>query len=697
MSSSIKVTLKNDDVASVMEPSMTEDYINLHLTRTRIKILVEKTKLNKLLLNLIDDNESGNDSDFQMASQAEDSMLLMAEQETQEDPQEAASQEVLSQEEGPSQNEWKCPKCTKRYKHEKTMRNHLEKVHGMMDDSIQSIDERAFAPNQSSTHESAVDLVDERKRKRSDDEESEDGGEKPKGRARMSTIDEEIDDRILDDTMEGPGFRTSTQGLRNEAAEEYERAERNAIVMDEQEGEDLDASINRDRDKALANLEKKIKQKDDLLHNRCAKLADREAEIAELNELNDQKERLLFKANREIQEKDKKIQEMWKKLAEEKKRGASQNRISPEKEKLKDDVVKGTAHVKCLNGRVENLKRELDEAKKTIRRQGNDEKAYEKVRISLENTLMKLSAMEEKVEDYERERAKLLKRIPCTRPDCRRGNDCENSHKLRYEDRSEPKVNNWRKTILCKFFAQGYCEKSDEECNFIHDGGYSGGARRRIESVGSNEDSFNNYMNQRFKVARQDSVDSSIEVVEERKVNGGQKNSMAARDGANRYSEPRLAVALPDGRGFKRQNSVPAAKRRRTESTSSSNGASFSGNGQGASLRPQNEAPMSNPRSSRVDQMRRDGSRSRSRDQGLSRDGGRPRNWSPIRSPEDLDRSRPRDRDLREEIREMRGRGQQMRGSMRGRRGGRYHVNNGRAEEERRNNEMNGQGSGRKW
>ncbi len=65
------------------------------------------------------------------------------------------------------------------------------------------------------------------------------------------------------------------------------------------------------------------------------------------------------------------------------------------------------------------------------------------------------------------------------------------------------------------------------------------------------------------------------------------------------------------------------------------------------------------------------------------------RNWSPIRSPEELDRSRPRDRDLRIQMEERRGRGRGVRGG-RGRgmqrepsvRGNRYRESQEREGEE---------------
>ena len=271
---------------------------------------------------------------------------------------------------------------------------------------------------------------------------------------------------------------------------------------------------------------------------------------------------------------------------------------------------------------------------------------YQKLQLSLEQTLKKLAEVEQELEKLKKERAMLLKRIPCTLEKCERGKMCENSHLLKYEDRSEPKSNKWRKTVPCRYYLNGRCDKSDEECNFLHERPDEprGGRRRSMmtdqganrypvreseDEEWDNEESFNQIMNHRFRAIRDERADSSVEFMEE--VRRGD------REGSN-------------------MNGKPFLKRRRLDSTSSM--PEPSGNGGGAGERSRHSVPVNYQRSEdRYPTMRlrinqRPG-------MGESRE----RNWSPIRSPEELDRSRPRDRDLREEMEERRGRGRGNRGA----------------------------------
>ena len=198
------------------------------------------------------------------------------------------------------------------------------------------------------------------------------------------------------------------------------------------------------------------------------------------------------------------------------------------------------------------------------------------------------------------------------------------------------------------------------------------------------EESFNNIMNHRFRVLREaSSMDSSVEILEDR-----------------RRSEPPQGpqVPMPNGRGFqlKPRNGQPQQKRPRTDSNGSGANrepvgsmANWTGNGGGVEARSRFSAPLSNQRPNRREPtltMRLEAGRRSVEGGAEPRPGGsRGRNWSPIRSPEDLNRSRPRDRDLREEMGERRGarggrgRGQMSaRGSMRGRQRG---MNNNQQED----------------
>ena len=661
MSSSNNATLVTKDAVFMMRPQLNDSHCSgLHLTKSRIKIMTERLRINLDMIKLCNNFEG-----FQMASndpnQDKDSLSLLAEQE--DDQSQGASQSQDESSTQPSQG-WKCSKCPRSFKHEKTLLNHVAKKHGI----DESLNEDSFAPSRSSTHESAVGMEEdkgerekERKRKREDDEDSEED-ERP--RHRMGTIDEEeevLDERILDDTFDRDGVRSSTQGVLHEMAEVFQGAER--VMVDTEGGEGLDDSMDRANDKALDELERKLKLKDDLLHNKDAKLAQREAELAEARELKDQKDRILRKAHAELKEKQKEIEQMKKRLAEKNKVDFAKRAESPTKAKLKADLEKAATTIKCLTGKAENIKKDLEIAKRAIRKHDYDADTYKKVEASLERTLLKLADVEKELDHHVKERAILMKKIPCTREGCEWGRDCSNSHLLKYEDRSEPKDPNWKRKILCRFFMTGGCRETAERCRFLHQRPSEDRARDD-EVFTENEASFTGFMNQRHRRFRESgSLDSSVEVLEER------RRSM---------SREMPKVQMPNGKGFqdiRSKNGQPQHKRMRTEEgeldSNGIRGMSLpkSGNGMGAEARSRHSVPVNYQRPNQREPtltMRMEAGR-RSVESGMGGRAGpsRERNWSPIRSPEELDRSRPRDRDLREEMVERRN-GRGMRGSMRG-------------------------------
>ena len=97
----------------------------------------------------------------------------------------------------------------------------------------------------------------------------------------------------------------------------------------------------------------------------------------------------------------------------------------------------------------------------------------------------------------------------------------------------------------------------------------------------------------------------------------------------------------------------------------STNNRGWSGNGLGTEERSRRSVPLNIQRSQERQptlRMRMENNRRtvEQRERSFSQERPRPRNWSPIRSPEDLDRSRPRDRDLREEMNLRRGAGNSL-------------------------------------
>ena len=674
MSSLVNATLDADDMAENKGQIDQHDYeCRINLTQSSIRLMKIRTQLNLIRLNMCN-----NDQDFQMSgknnkdqdpNQDKDSLSLLAEQEVEEVQTQDEGTESQSQPQSQSQSQgltqeggvWVCPKqgCDKKYKKEKTLKAHIENKHGgcaeeakvvepvagpsganKIDDSL---DESSFAPSRSSTHESAVTLADDRadrKRNRSgnsDDGEGDDG--KPRAK-KLGLIDEEgLNLDLLDDTFEREGVRSSTQGILSEAAEVISRAERVVVELEEpMGGEDPDDSMNRANEKALTEMEEKLRLKDDMLHNKNSKLAEVEAELEEAREINDEKERLIRKASEDLKQMEKRVEEVNRKLAAaeaarkgEKIKPVKASINSPGKDQLKQQLEKQNRTIECLTRRAENVKKDLDLARRNLRKQETDSTTYQKLQVSLEQTLRRLDEAEQELEKLKKERSILMKKIPCKMEGCNRGRTCENSHSLRYDNRTEPRDNNWRKTVLCRYYLQGRCDKTDDECNFIHErpNNKKRDRSQEMEYEGDNSGSFTEVMNKKFRKVREERADSSVEIMEEYRGNNSRDMSWS--------------------RGNNRMNSSQRSGSERSMYERS-------GNERGAFERSRQSVPWNQNHNSQRSTNRNPTLRMTLRQEG-NQEGAAARQWSPIRSPEDLDRSRPRDRDLRESMGRGRGRG----------------------------------------
>ena len=431
---------------------------DIDLSILKINVLYCMTKSQILLLKWM----MGKNVDFQMANKMPelDSMSLMEEPSQEEG--------TLSQEKS-----WECPviTCTKSYRYEKHLRNHAKKVHEL------ELDE-SFNPQEASTYDEDFSTqlpVSGRKRKvREEDSDEEEVGEKPKREARLDSIKEEdnegLDYKLLDDSVD---LNTgSTQDVREAARDAFRKAEEADVSVN-----GLDDSLEKEEAQNLEEAKKKLKTKDDLLHIRNAKIAELEAEMEEHREINDQltralkktkaeREEVKKKAKKDIEEKERLVKGMMSKLVKLEKRSAS-----PGKDQLKEDLEKATLKINNLTNRVTNLSKDLKNATKDRRKAETDTSNYEKMRASLEKTVLEMEGIKRDLDEHKREKAKLMKRIPCTIRDCNNPRECGYSHHLRYEDRSVSKEAKWEKRVPCRFMSlPGGCNKSADECKFLHDG-----------------------------------------------------------------------------------------------------------------------------------------------------------------------------------------------------------------------------------
>ena len=419
--------------------------------------------------------------------------------------------------------------------------------------------------------------------------------------------------------------------------------------------------MERDKDKALSVLEEKLRLSEALCHNKDAKIAEKEADLAEAQELNDQKDRIIRKAMKEIDDFKARIEAITKRQAEVEKQRAKEkkeleekikreaNSKSPSKERLKQELEKSASTIKCLTGRQENLKKDLEIAKRNQRRQEADTVTYQKLQLSFEQTLKKLAEVEQELDKFKKEKAALLKKIPCTLENCDRGRFCENSHHLRYDDRTEPRDADWRKSVPCRHFLRGHCYDGDS-CKFLH-------VKPKVPEPREERRD-----NRRDWNKTQDSEDdqSLEEMVNWHRFRNVVENNDSGSGYGSREGSRDISVEITGEYRRNDSKSKPQKKRMRFDN---SNGDSEmrSGNGGGADERSRRSVPLNIQRSQErmpTLRMRMENSR-RSVEERMMPGPSRQRNWSPIRSPEDLNRSRPRDRDLREEMNSRRGRGGQ--------------------------------------
>ena len=643
MSSYDDVTLhENDEATNKMEAKSSKIDFDINMSIAKIRVLICNLKLSGVLLDFVFDD---NAKEFQMADKlpVTDSLSMLAEQETQASQDEGGSQ--------PSQPRWECPvlTCNKSYVYEKLLKNHIKKIH----DSDDSMDD-TFTPRESSTQENAVDMVDDeeanisRKRKKPDDPDYEDDEgelEREMGRARLSSIREESVlelgaesmDRMLDEPSQ---VEKSTQDLRSEAARAYDMAEAANVDVNMGANDNLDESLERDSDNKIVSLENQLKTKSDLANILNSKVAELEADMGEQKEVNEQLERALKKLAGEKESLAKRVGEVAgekealrlaaKKEIDEKEKIIRKE--TAEKEVLKSDVAKMTAQATQLTNTINNVKKDLNIAKKSSRKAVVDQETYDKVKTSLEATLVEMEEVKREMERYKREMAKAYKRIPCTIPDCDRPRDCEYSHKLKYEDKSAPREGNWKKSIPCRFenYPDG-CFKKADECSFLH----VGEVRR---------DDLRDNIRPR---GRRDSYQEGEEE--------GRNLNVSIEVVGQNFGERR--VERTDNRGEPSKPRQPYKRMRMGNNNGEELKDQQPGNGRGATGPPPTVAPVRTSRRSSTPSSANTGARARSRSLMRQRE-ERPRNWSPAASPGMERRERERGRSDRQQ-RWGQGRGRQ--------------------------------------
>merc|ERR1711940_399802 len=97
-------------------------------------------------------------------------------------------------------------------------------------------------------------------------------------------------------------------------------------------------------------------------------------------------------------------EEECKKVKEDlRERSQGQDNWVEEKERLKEDLEKADATIKNLNGKMNNLNKELKMYKLNLRKHEADHGSLEVLRTQMEATVLKIEQVEKKSEDLELE------------------------------------------------------------------------------------------------------------------------------------------------------------------------------------------------------------------------------------------------------------------------------------------------------
>ena len=624
-----KVPSQNDGAKRNADKFNSRQDTRVEVSLVKIKTLMGIVKIDMMLCNLYQLSLES----FQMAEKnvpIDDSMSLLHHEQGQEE--DGSQQSQVSQ--ASQDRVWVCPikGCSKAYKYEKLLSNHLRKIH---ESEELEVDEEVFPDD-----EEMSELVDSsRKRPRDEDDEydSDGTGEKSKhSRGKLYPIKEEEDEILLrteslDLGLLDNSFR-STQDVHDMAKVAFDKAEQVNLNLD------LDETLEEEERVDMAELKKQVKAHEALLNTRGARIAELEAENGEFKEAVDQLEIALKKTRNakteeakkskvELENRDKIIQDLKTRNIK-----VAGRMRSPGKDQLKDDLEKTTTKLTQMTNKVESLQEEAKAAISTKKKIKAEAEKVERMRESLKGTMREQETIKRELDDYKKEMAKAKKKIPCTREGCNTPRDCEYSHILRYEDRSQPREERWSKRTPCRFLNyRSGCKYSAEECDFYHDPNVMNRYNRRLD----------------------DSVEVLENIEEQREENS--REWQTVRNGRN-------------GRG-------PIPKRRRTgiqdEEPAREEAEEWqSGNGNGAGGRSHQPAPRNalSRRSSVTSSGSAGGQPTAGPSTGRrSRDPSRGRQWSPENRPRQRGQSLG-GRDARQRIEARRGRRSTSRGPVEPRR-----------------------------
>ena len=476
---------------------------------------------------------------------AEDSISLLQEEVS-------PAGDVMSPEIGPSQDaggsqdetgKWQCSFCPAKYKGKAWLNKHMEKEHAApMNASCEStLNESSFLPLKNSTAdtegEKDKDPVNLKKRGRNGSESDE--GEGPERRKyKLERIEEGMESKedSLDDVTEDEKEESETQAGLSRAAEARKNIE---LFMrsfnDEEEG--LDSSIEEDKDKAITELRRRLKEKTQLIYIKDGQLTERDLQIQDLLEDKD----VAIAETRKAEAENAKLVKEMESIVTRTEVINGKSKCSPSKQKLKEELAHVTESAVTIEGAARKLEEELKAAKEQIVQLNRDIKSMLKLKSSLEEMTVEVDNVKEDVMRKEKLISQLKKKIPCGDEDCTKGKKCSYAHHIVDRKRSRSRARTDKKHVPCGFFMKGHCKKTAESCSHGHFYPASRPVGERMGYNNGSDDSgasFNRIENQRFMglgrtVNNQQNVSGgSVEVV------GMVRRPDQQKGGANRLPDP---------------------------------------------------------------------------------------------------------------------------------------------------------------
>ena len=487
---------------------------------------------------------------------------------------------------GEGEKEWQCGYCPSTYKRRGWLNKHVEKDHAELIGTFDNtLTESQFVPIKNSTVEQEEEDKSKKRKTRDGDEDEKDRGAIRK--IKLEKVEEKVEKGEKSEESEEDDEDTETQQIIKKTIKTRQEVDMFLQSFNE-EDDDLDKSLEMDKDRQITELRRLLKEKTKLVYIKDGQLTEKDIQIQDLEE---DKSSLTLEVKK-LKEKEAVLQREMDDQVKRTEVIHEKSGKSPSKVTLKNELLMMTDRAETLKEKARLLEIEVKKEKDESQRLGKELAAVGKVQASLEEATAQVDNVKEELDKKERVICQLKKKIPCDDKDCTRGKRCAFAHHLEDRRRSRSRVKEDKKHLQCNYFKAGHCKKPAEKCqigHFLTNDQMRDNNRAHDEEEMDTEESYLRIENQRFRGNNQSN--GSVEYLGSTPRQEAQQNNNSFRGGANRYPSPNNNEDGRDRRNPRPEDSRPVERRRSDNE--------MSGNGRGDRAR-------SRPRSPR----REDGTRS---------------------------------------------------------------------------------------